>query len=340
MLDILNAIPATWDLPMPAEKFVAKHSATEVQTWERLRQTVATVAAKHNWTKADTGRRIGIAESTFSQWLSGTLLGVLDNQNSQVGRFLEALEESAAVTAAMPDGPGFLRTLAAVEIHNTLLLAQTMTGFVTITLSAGRGKTTACRHYQRIKPHVHMVTLNPKVKSVHGVMSLLARTLEVRVFNPADLVGTIGEKLAKAGNRALLIIDEAQHADPESVNQLRYFSDNYGVGLALVGNEEVRKRMTQAAHQTNSRDQILSRIDKNLKRDPGREADVKSFIEAWDITDAACVKFLLGVGMKGGALRQIDRTIKMACLATQKPARDLERKHLEAAWNNREVEDV
>ncbi|OCP17464.1 MULTISPECIES: AAA family ATPase [unclassified Ensifer] len=340
MLDILNAIPATWDLPEPAEKFVAKHSADEVATWERLREGVANQAAKNGWTKAETGRRIGMAESSFSQWLSGTLLGVLENQNAQVRRWLDALEESAAVEAAMPEGPHFLRTLAAREVHSTLLLAQTMTGFVTITLAAGRGKTTACREYQRVKPHVHMVTLNPKVKTVHGVMSLLSRKLGVRVFNPADLVDMVGERLSSSGDRALLIIDEAQHADAESVNQLRYFSDNYRVGLALVGNEEVRKRMTQAAQQTSSRDQILSRIDKNLKRDPGREADVRTFIDAWNIQDPSCVKLLFGIGLKGGALRQIDRTVKMACLATQRPASELERKHLEAAWNNREVEEV
>ncbi|SOC46604.1 hypothetical protein SAMN05892877_12351 [Rhizobium subbaraonis] len=338
MLDLINAIPATWDLPEPVAKFVAKHSAEEVATWERLRESVATIAAKNSWTKVETGRRIGMAESSFSQWLSGTLLGVLDNQNSIVERWLDAVEESAAVEAAMPEGPNFLRTLAAREIHATLLLAQTMTGFVTITLVAGRGKTTACREYHRVKPHVHMVTLNPKVKSVHGVMSLLARRLGVRVYNPAELVDVVGERLSRAGDRALLIIDEAQHASAESVNQLRYFSDNYRVGIALVGNEEVRKKMSQAIDQTASRDQILSRIDKNLKRDPGLGADIRTFIEAWGVTDPSCVKTLVGIGQKGGALRQIDRTIKMACLATQRRASELERKHLEAAWANREVE--
>ncbi len=340
MLDLLNAIPSTWDLPEPAEKFTAKHSASELETWERLRGNVAILAAKNGWTKSDTGRRIGMAESSFSQWLSGTLLGVLENQNNLVQRWIDAIEESAAVEAAMAEGPQFLRTLAAREIHSTLLLAQTMTGFVTITLGAGRGKTTACREYQRVKPHVHMVTLNPKTKTVHGVMALLSRRLGVRVFNPAELVDTVGERLSRAGDRALLIIDEAQHASAESVNQLRYFSDNYRVGIALVGNEEVRTKMSQAVQQTASRDQILSRIDKNLKRDPGLVADIRTFIDAWGISDPSCVKVLVGIGQKGGALRQIDRTIKMACLATQKPAADLERKHIDAAWANREVEEI
>ncbi|MFB2553371.1 AAA family ATPase [Ensifer soli] len=265
---------------------------------------------------------------------------MLDNQNAIVRRWLDAVEESAGLMAGMPDSPMFFKTRAAVAIHETLKLAQTMRGFVTVTLDAGRGKTVACREYQRTRPHVHMVTLHPKVKTVHGAMNQLARRLSVRVFNQAELVEMIGERLSRGGEQALLIIDEAQHADGESVNQFRYFSDVFNIGLALVGNSEIRKKMAQAGAHAASRDQIVSRLDKNLKRDPGRAEDVRDFIAAWGIDDADCIRFLTALGMKGGALRQIDRTIKIAHLAMQGSGEPLQRKHLEAAWRNRDVEDI
>lgn len=340
MLNILTASGGNWDLPEPNAKFTAKHSAEDLQLWDELRPRVADIARQNNWTKAETGRRIGMAESSFHQWFSGSLLGALENQNSMVQRWLDAVDDRSGLEAIMPESPHFLKTRAAIEIHRTLMLAQTLPGFVTITLEAGRGKTMACREYQRSRPHVHLVTLHPKVKTVHGAMNQLARKLAVRVFNQAELVETIGERLAGSGDGALLIVDEAQHADSETVNQLRYFSDNWKIGLALVGNAEIRKRMAQGGTNAASRDQILRRIDKNLKRDPGREHDVRAFIDAWGITDPSCVKFLFGIGMKGGALGQIDRTIRIAYMAGLGDSGSLQRKHLEAAWRNRDVEDI
>ncbi|MCK3776452.1 AAA family ATPase [Ensifer sesbaniae] len=341
MLEILNSTPTgNWDLPEPSAKFTAKHPADDLTVWEELRERVAKLARQQSWTKAEVARRMGMADSSFHQWLSGNLLGVLENQNSIALRWLDAVEESAGMAAVMPSSPAFLKTRAAVEIHATLLLAQTMSGFVTITLDAGRGKTMACREYQRVKPHVHMVTLNPKVKTVHGAMNQLSRKLAVRVFNQAELVETIGERLSRGSDGALLIIDEAQHADTESVNQFRYFSDNFKVGVALVGNAEIRRKMSQGGINAASRDQILSRIDKNLKKDPGREADVRAFVEAWGIHDPSCIKFLVGLGLKGGALRQVDRTIKIAHLAMHGSGEPLQLKHLQAAWRNRDVEDI
>lgn len=329
-----------WARPEPVAEFVAKHSAEEVNEWRGLRDRVVELAQRQGWNKAEVSRRAGMKDSTFSQWLSGKLLGVLSNQNRPIALWLDAVEESAGLASAVASSPRFIQTRAAKEIFETLLLAQITAGFVTVTLDAGRGKTTACRFFRDTRPHVYLVTLNPKVKSVSGALNLLALQLGVRVFNPAELVEAIGGRLARGGDQALLIVDEAQHADAETVNQLRYFSDNFRVGLALVGNSEIRKRLAGSGVTAASRDQVVSRIDKNLKRDPGREEDVRTFIQAWGITEPACVKFLFSIGMKGGALRQIDRTIKIASLLNRGSDAPLDLASLQAAWRNRDVEDL
>lgn len=328
-----------WPELEPSSKFLAKHPAEEVSVWRDLRSRVVDIAARNNWTKTETSKRIGMADSSFSLWMSGTLDGILENANSTIARWLGAVEEAADVASALPRSPEFFQTQASADIYKTLLLAQTISGFVTITLDAGRGKTVSCEAYRRVKPHVHMVTLHEKATTVTGAMNMLARQFGVRVFNQGEIVETIGERLKRSGN-SLLIIDEAQHADGRAVNQFRHFSDKYDCGVALVGNAGIRRRISQDGVNANSRDQIVSRIDKNLKRDPGREADVRAFIEQWGIVDTACSRFLLGIGMKGGALRQIDRTIKIACFAAGCTAPELEKKHLEAAWRNRDVEDL
>lgn len=340
MIDMMGASPQTkWPQPEPSQRFLAKHPAHDVSAWRDLRSRVVDIAAKTGWTKSETGKRIGLAESTFSQWMSGTLEGIIENPNNTVSRWLDATEESADIVSALPQSPEFFLNHASAEIHKTLYLAQTLPGFVTVTLDAGRGKTFACEEFKRGRPTVHMVTLHEKACTVTGAINILARQMGVRVFNQGEVVEIIGEKLRRSGN-SLLIVDEAQHADRRAVNQFRHFSDRYNTGVALVGNAEIRRRINQEGPNAASRDQIVSRIDKNLKRDPGRAEDVRSFIEAWGITDVSCVKFLTGIGMKGGALRQIDRTIKIACLAANHSADALEKKHLEAAWRNRDVEDL
>lgn len=340
MIDLMGASPnAKWHQPEPSSRFMAKHSPEDVAVWRDLRSRIVDIAAVQGWTKTETGRRLGIKDSTFSQWLSGTLEGIIENTNTPIMRWLDATEESAGIVSALPESPDFFLTNAAAEIHQTLILAQTLPGFVTVTLDAGRGKTFACEEYKRGRPTVHMVTLHEKACTVTGAINILARQMGVRVFNQGEVVEIIGEKLKRSGN-SLLIIDEAQHADRRAVNQFRHFSDRYKTGVALVGNAEIRRRINQEGPNAASRDQIISRIDKNLKRDPGRAEDVRAFIDAWGISDPSCAKFLIGLGMKGGALRQVDRTIKIACLAAQRGPEALEKKHLEAAWRNRDVEDV
>lgn len=339
MNDMSSAILNRWPEPEPSAKFLAKHPAADVEAWRILRGRVNDLATPQGWTKAETGRRIGMAESTFSQWLSGTLDGVLDNANSTASKWLDAMEERASMVFGLPQSPAFFRTRAAAEIHATLQLAQVMSGLVTITLDTGRGKTVACEAYRDSRPHVHMITLNPKVKGVHGAMGLLARTLGIRASKSADLVETVGEKLSARGGGSLLVIDEAQHADAETVNQVRYFSDQHKVGVALVGNDEIRHKMASGQSSSTSRNQILRRIYKNLKKDPGREEDVRAFIAAWGINDPASVKYLTGIGMKSGSLGQIDQTLKMAHLSILGTGETLERRHIEAAWKNRDVED-
>lgn len=341
MNDLMGASPNStrWQQPEPTPRFLEKHPVEEVQAWRGLRERVVDVAARMSWTKTETGRRIGLKESTFSQWLSGTLEGVLEGFNNQVAKWLDAVEDAAGLSLLLPTSPQFFASKAAIDIHSTLFLAQTLPGFVTITLDAGRGKTFSCEEYQRVRPHVHLVTLNESTTTVTGAMNMLARQFGIRVFNQGEVVETIGERLKRSAG-ALLIVDEAQHADARSVNQFRHFRDKYQCGVALVGNDEVRRKIGQSGATAASRDQIVSRIDKNLKQDTGRAEDVRDFIAAWGIVDPTCVKTLTGIGMKGGALRQIDRTIKIACLSARCTPAELQKKHIEAAWRNRDVEEA
>lgn len=340
-----NAMPnaGNWSIPTPSPEFLAKHPVPDVDEWRGLIARVIELATAQGWTKTEVSKRTGIAEGTFSQWASGKYTGVLSPYNNQVASWLLAVEESADMAALIPTSKAFLKTGVAVDVMETLLWAQVTGGFVSITLPAGCGKSFTCEHYKRTRPNVHMATLSPSTKTVHGMLVEVAEAMEVHEHNPAKLARAIARKLQRGGENSLLVIDEAQNALPEVINQLRGFADvpARNVGVALVGNEETATAfLKDQGRSVASRAQVLSRFDKRVTVVRSPEDDALKLIAAWNVSDLKMVQFLLGLAMKPGALRQIDRTMKLASMYATGEGVEVALKHLQAAWKNRNVGDI
>ncbi|UWU13248.1 AAA family ATPase [Rhizobium sullae] len=335
---IKNASP-TWERPFKAPELSANRTKDDVTTWWSLVDRVIEIATVNGFTKSEVARRMQMPEGTFSQWFSGKYAGRLDTTNKQVEQWLLAMEEQAGLAASIPTSPGFIKTRISAEITETLAWAQMTADMVMITLAAGNGKTAACRHYCATRPHAYLATISPHTKTVHGMLVELAAELDVQEHNPAKLTRKIGMKLQRIGSGSLLIIDEAQNLVDDAINQLRHFVDVYQCGVALVGNNEVYTRFTKRSDGP-SYDQLKSRLGKRLKRDKPRVEDLQAFIAAWGVADLDCVKLLTGIGMKGGALRQIDKTLKLASMLAMGAQEPLAKQHIEAAWKNRDVEDM
>ncbi|MBX8799257.1 AAA family ATPase [Ochrobactrum sp. MR28] len=347
MNDIAGTSPnkhnaSVWERPLTGpDPKLSNRTAQDIELWWSLIDCVIETARVNSWTKSEVARRIGMAEGTFSQWFSGKYNGRLDNQNVQVKQWLDALEETASLVATIPVSPSFLKTRASNEIHETLAWAQMTTDLVVITYGAGFGKTAACRQYRDSRPHVFMATMSPHTKTVHGMLNELAAELDVQVFNPARLARAIGQRLQRSGGTPLLIIDEAQNLCDDAINQLRHYVDVFGCGIALVGNSEIYGRYAKKADKNGpSYAQLKSRYGKRLRRENPIQEDLMTFIDAWGVTNPDMVKFLLGVGMKGGALRQIDKTMKLASMYALGEDKPLSLEYLQGAWRNRDVEDM
>ncbi|MBP1852713.1 AAA family ATPase [Rhizobium halophytocola] len=329
----------SWDRPQPTPDFLSKHDSADVTEWQILTARVMEVASLNRWTKAEVTRRAGMRDGTFSQWFSGSYLGRLDTNNQTVRHWLDALEDAASLAGAIRQSPRFIKMRGSEEVASTLRWAQMTGDMVMITFGAGMGKTATCRNYVATNPHVYHATVSPHTKTVHGMLTELATELDVQQHNPAKLTRAIGQKLARIGGGSLLIIDEAQNLVDEAINQLRHFVDIYQCGVALVGNEEVYSRFGRT-NGGPSYAQLKSRVGTRLKRIKPYLEDLETFIAAWDVTDPDAIKFLIGVGMKGGALRQVDKTVKLAYSIADERAEPLGLKHVQAAWKNRDVEGL
>jgi hypothetical protein len=311
----------------------------ELAEWHRLTAAVAATAARYGWSKSEVSRRSGVPAGTTSQWYDGNYAGRIANVSARFASWIESIEEMHAMAARVPSAPGFVATPTAAELLNALLYAQTMAEFVVVTFGAGMGKTMTATHYRDSRPHVHLVTMRPATASSHGMLQELAQALEVVERNPAKLDRAIGEKLRRNGRNTLLIVDEAQHLVDAAVNQLRYFLDVYGVGIALLGNEELYGRFG-GGKATPAYAQIHSRIGKPLRRLQPQPGDIEAMVGAWEIEDADVARLVEAIARKPGALRQVNKTLQLAGIYAAGEGAKLAPRHVKAAWENRGGEDV
>lgn len=332
--------PEAWERPIVGpDETLGNRSASDIAEWWQLIDRVIDTAGNMGFSKRDVARKIGMAEGTFSQWFSAKYDGRLDTQNEKVARWLNAVEETQDLAGAIPTSPRFFKTLASIDIIGTLTWAQKATDMVTITMGAGCGKTETCRHYRDTRPNVFMATMSPNTRTVHGMLTELAEELDVMMHNPAKLGRAIGRRLERSEGDTLLIVDEAQNLVDDAINQLRHFVDNHKCGVALVGNDEIYGRFNKRKDGP-SYAQLKSRVGRRLRTVKPPLADLHAFIQAWGVADPECVKLLTGIGMKGGGLRQIDKTMKQARMEAAGRGEPLNVKHIRLAWSKRDVEDI
>jgi hypothetical protein len=292
---------------------------------------------EHDWCKAAIARRAGIGHGTFSQWHSGNYRGRYDTINATVATWLGNLGGVKEIQSAVPVAPDYLPLDFALTVERMCSIAQIMGTMVMITAEAGVGKTMAGRQYVATHANTWYVPISPHTRTVHNMLAEIVRITGIDERNAGRFVHAIGKRVQKTGDGTLLVIDEAQNLSDEAINQLRHFADNYGCGIALLGNTATYARLS-AWGKGDKYAQLSRRIFKRVKQERPTPDDIASFIGAWGVEDPDMVEFLVGVGMKPGALGQVDMTIKLARMAAQGGNRALTLRDLRAAWSNRDVE--
>ncbi|OLF81249.1 hypothetical protein AWH62_00820 [Maricaulis sp. W15] len=307
--------------------------------WADLVTRVNALAEARGWSKAEISRKSGVAQGTLSQWMSGKYAGSYAAVSSKIRNWLDQADAVEELAASVPTSPDFLDLNFAQSVMSTLSIAQVMPAMVMITADAGMGKTVAARRYVATRPNSFLVTMTPHTRSIHNMLAEIAAELGVEEKSSGKLVRAIGKRIERVGDGTLLVIDEAQNLSDEAIDQLRCFTDNYRCGIALVGNRETYGRFSSWG-QGDKYGQLRRRVFRRIRRDKPSKEDLASFLTAWGVTDPKQVEFLTGVGLKPGALGQIDMTIKLARLTAEGRGRDVSLVDLKSAWANRDVETV
>ncbi|MBW6399963.1 AAA family ATPase [Roseomonas sp. HJA6] len=300
---------------------------------DAIRVRVRAVMADRKITMAEIARRMQLPYGTFTNWMGGTYKGRNERVAEQVLSWLNSLETQERTRAMQPRAPAFVLTKTAEAILATLEHGQYTPEMVVITGIPGVGKTSAARWHASRNPNVWMVTAEPAMSSPNALLHALNDELRVEPAGVSALRMSRSLMRKMAGSQGLILIDEAQHLTSPTLDQLRSFFDIAGVGIALMGNEHVYARLEGGARSAQYA-QLFSRIGMPLRRPRVLKDDIEALLDAWGVQGAAERKLLHQIARKPGALRNVNKVVRMAhMLAGGDGAEAMGEGHIAMAWD-------
>ncbi len=303
-----------------------------------LRQAVREAAHEDAMSIASLAPEMGVGKSTLQAWITNTYRGRSDTISAQARAWLNARAAKQHVRTHIPAQVPFVETQSAVAFMALLRRAQYEPGMVCLTGEPGVGKTESCREYKRRGTNVWMMTASRSTGSVYGMLDHLCEVLGRPEGNASRRQRAI--LTALRGTSGLIIVDEAQHLTMDAVDELRLFHDapDVRIGIALVGNSDVRKRM-MGGGKRGQYAQLTSRISAHLRRPAPLQADILAMLDAEGVTGPAERSLLRAAASKAGALREMKFLLRSARMIQQELEEpELTARHIQMADESRRAE--
>lgn len=295
-----------------------------------VRQRVRATMDAHTISLNQLARQVGdMSTATLSQWLNEKYKGDNTRIAERLEMWLRGLEDRIGVRTMQAAAPAFQRTQTSERIWSMMMVAQRAPTMVVAAGVPGVGKTMTAKAYAAENTNVWLATMDPTVVTPAQVLAEIGRSMRIDVGNANTLRDRLGERME--GAQGLLIIDEAQHANPKALDMIRSLHDRYGVGIAFLGNYGLFAA-TSAPSKTHGFAQFYRRVMQRARFEGPATADVALMLDAWGITDPGQRKFLTQVAGKMWGLSGISNTIAQATALAVGAGEELAEKHLKAAW--------
>jgi len=268
-----------------------KNNMTYEDAVAALREYIRSTGKK----QVDVATEMGLSGALVSSFLAGTY----KTPHTVIPKVAELvkLNEKKKVS---PKEPDFAETSVSRTVFNAVSYAHLRGTVAVVYGDAGVGKTYAVREYIRQHSLALAVTASPTYASITGINELLAEQLGVRERVARRITREIIGKLKNSGR--VVIVDEAQHLTARTLDHLRCVSDESGVGIAFIGNEEVYKRLYGSGRAEFA--QLFSRIGmrKQVLANRLTEEDINSVFGAYGLEKGA-IDILAAVAKTNYGLR-------------------------------------
>lgn len=205
-------------------------------SYEQAVQLVQDYKQESGKTQTAIANELAISDAALSSFLKGTY----KTPHTIIPKVAELLKVTGKRKVA-PKEPAFVETTVAKRVMEAISYCHLQGKIAVVYGDAGVGKTQAVRAYLRENSLAIGITISPSYASITGVNELIADQLGIRERVARRIYAEIISKLKDSGR--VLIIDEAQHLTVRALNHLRCMSDESGVGIALIGNEEVYTKL-------------------------------------------------------------------------------------------------
>lgn len=201
--------------------------------------------------QSQVAQELGISAGALSAFLSGTYKA----PHTIIVR-IEDLADINIQKTVSPTAPAFKETSVSRVVSQAIKYSHLQGKISVVYGDAGVGKTVAFRNYIENNSLAIGVTISPTYASITGVNELITEQLGVRERVARKQTAEIINKLKYSGR--VLVIDEAQHLTVRALNHLRCISDESGVGICFIGNDEVYTKMKGSGRADFA--QLFSRI--------------------------------------------------------------------------------
>ena len=249
-----------------------------------------------------------------------------------VERWLVNLDTAQRTALALRSGPGFVQTPASQLFFAGFEHAQHAPDLVVISGAAGVGKTTSIQAYRAQRPNVWVITGEPCITTPRMVLDDISEMLGLSEARSTHRISR-GVVQRMRGTKGVLIVDEAQHLNTQTLDQLRTVHDLAGVGVVLCGNEKVHTRIEGGA-RTPEFAQLFSRVGMRVQRSRPQRSDIDALLDAWAIEGAPERKMLSAIARKPGALRLMTKVLRIAEMQAHADEASLSPHYIEAAWQH------
>lgn len=205
-------------------------------TYEEAAIFIKNYIEKAGKKQAQVAQELGISAGALSAFLSGSY-----KTPHTIITKIENLADINIQKKVAPREPGFKETSISRMVSQAIRYSHLQGKISVVYGDAGIGKTVAFKNYLMTNTLAIGITISPTYASITGVNELIADQLGVRERVARKQTAEIVNKLRNSGR--VLIIDEAQHLTVRALNHLRCISDESGVGICFIGNDEVYTKM-------------------------------------------------------------------------------------------------
>jgi len=298
---------------------------------EEARRWLETHKERTGNSLTELGLLLDLDKSMVSKFLSGTYTGDNGKLADKVLAYRDRLAQSERLSVSVRTNPEWYDTRTSRVMTDFLHYAQ-QGEIVLIITPPGVGKTKAAKKFADSYANVWLATVSPTTSRIGPMLGVVAKAIGLGAIR--GKANDISERICEyvEGRDGLLIIDEVQEMTEKALNEVRRWNDQTGVGIALLGNDEV---LNVVDRRNPKLAQLWSRVSVTHEQKSAHPDDIAACLDAWGITGEAERNLLHRIGLSAGALREVTKTIKMADVMAAAAGRDITIDLLESAVRRR-----